>query len=210
MAAVLVARKAVAHGPMKSQRSHMQSKNENDLAFETESFRGRLVGSDDLSLYVDLYTSPIVMLHLGGAMTRSQAVAWFEKVLRWNAEENVRARYWSISENSTGRLVGCVSLVFHRRPALHGEVGIMLLPPAWRDGYSRQIMSGFIQRIFAPEWGMGLSELTAVCSANNRSACMLVEKLGFTAAPDAGTGLRTWRMRQCERQANPPGNSTAI
>lgn len=172
----------------------MQVSDSNPLAFETERFRGRLVGHDDLCLCIDLYTSPIVMLHLGGAMPRPQAEEWFEKLVEWNAEKVIRARYWAVSDARTKQPVGCLSLVIHKRPSLHGEVGIMLLPQAWRDGYSRQIMSGLIAGIFSPEWRLGISCLTAVCAVANRPACLLVEKLGFGCDAEVEGGLRRWRM----------------
>lgn len=165
-----------------------------DLSFETPRIRARLLCEDDLDLYLALYTDPDVMRYVGETMSRERAMNAFAKVLRLNADPAVGARYWRLVHRRTGAALGLASLVRDFASRERAELGMMLLPASQRTGTGFQALHAILRGIFAPPWGLGISELVTRHDARNTGANRLAEYLGFEREASTGHDLVLLRM----------------
>jgi ribosomal-protein-alanine N-acetyltransferase len=85
------------------------------------------------------------------------------------------AIYWGLRTLAGGRFVGCCDLADIDRWHKRGEIGFLLGPEAWGQGYALEAMRSVVAYAAAS----GLRRLTARTHLGNRRSELLLEKLGF-------------------------------
>lgn len=165
-----------------------------DWGFETGRVCGRLVGEGDVDLYLGLYADTSVMRYIAKPLNENEAAAMFTKALKHNANPAARARYWHLSHQRTGRVLGLAALVRDAALPNRGELGLMLLPHAQHTGTGIQALTCVIDGALSQRWALGMDEVTGRHAADNTGAARLVEHLGFEPFEIATPGSVGWRM----------------
>ncbi len=150
-----------------------------DWRFETPRLHARLVDSRDRDLYRSLYTDPAVMAHIGAVMSHAEADEVFAKVLGYNAETPVRARYWRLSDRSTDDVVGIQSVIRPLADPASLELGMMLLPQSQGQGLGIEASRRFIDLLLGNHWRLDIETVFARHAETNARVARLGATLGF-------------------------------
>jgi [ribosomal protein S5]-alanine N-acetyltransferase len=124
--------------------------------------------ADDLSLFVQLCTDPVVMQHVYSPFTQHQARTVFAERLRpWHPLSD-----------------GWLSFVIyhHADGSKLGTIGLKIIdhqckPQAQGQGFAAQAAEQLVSYAFLQ---LQLKKLIAICAAANSSSVKLLQKLGFT------------------------------
>lgn len=164
------------------------------LYFSTPRLTLRPLQPADKDFYCSLYCDPQVMKYISTPMTKTQAERAFKLSLKLTEQAHSYYSIVVLTEVVSNRLVGIVGLTaeqakLHRQPWFQAktlEIGIMLSPKFYNQGYGRESISHFVQ--FAlPELLTRLQQETRVCvktvfaktNVNNSKSCNLFEQVGF-------------------------------
>ena len=150
-----------------------------DWRFETARLQARLVDSRDRDLYRSLYTDPAVMAHIGAVMGEAEADAVFGKVLGYNAETPVRARYWRLSDPGTDDAIGIQSFIRPLADPASLELGMMLLPQSQGQGLGIEASQRFVDLLLGNHWGLDIETVFARHAETNARVARLGATLGF-------------------------------
>ncbi len=150
-----------------------------DWRFETHRLQARLVDSRDRDLYRSLYTDPAVMAHIGAVMSDAEADEVFGKVLGYNAETPVRARYWRLSDRSADEVVGIQSFIRPLADPASLELGMMLLPQSQGQGLGIEASQRFVDLLLGNHWGLDIETVFARHAETNARVAHLGASLGF-------------------------------
>jgi RimJ/RimL family protein N-acetyltransferase len=165
-----------------------------DWSFESARVCGRLVGEGDVDLYLGLYADASVMRYIAKPFNEDEAAAMFAKALKHNADPAARARYWHLSHQRTGLMLGLAALVRDAVLLNRGELGLMLLPHAQHTGAGIQALTCVIDGALSQRWALGMDEVTGRHATGNIGAGRLLEHLGFESFQIATPGSVGWRM----------------
>lgn len=150
-----------------------------DWRFETPRLRARLVDGRDRDLYRSLYTDGSVMAHIGTVMSGTEADVVFDKVLGYNAETPVRARYWRLSDRSTDNAIGIQSFIRPLADPASLELGMMLLPQSQGQGLGIEASQRFVDLLLGNHWGLDIETVFARHVETNARVARLGATLGF-------------------------------
>ncbi|MES2669186.1 MAG: GNAT family N-acetyltransferase [Pseudomonadota bacterium] len=150
-----------------------------DWRFETPRLQARFVDSRDRDLYRSLYTDPAVMAHIGAVMSHAEADEVFGKVLGYNAETPVRARYWRLSDRSTDEVVGIQSFIRPLADPASLELGMMLLPQSQGQGLGIEASQRLVDLLLGNHWGLDIETVFARHAETNARVARLGATLGF-------------------------------
>lgn len=183
----------------------MQADTAIDWRFETPRVRARLIDINDRDLYRNLYTDPAVMAHIGPAMNAAAADALFEKVLGWNSEWPMRARFWRMAEASDSP-IGLCSITRRKIAPDRIELGQMILPQRQSQRFGMEVALWIIDSLMSDRWGLGADDLIAHNIAANTRVNRIGVRLGFEQlGKDADAGHQeTWRLTHAAWLANQP------
>ena len=174
-----------------------------DWRFETPRIRARLIDSRDRDLYRALYTDPTVMALIGPTMNVDDADALFEKVLGWNTEWPVRARFWRMADAS-GAPIGLYSITRRKVAPDKIELGQMILPQRQSQRFGLEVALWIIDLLMNDRWGLGVDDLVAHNMAENTRVNRIGLALGFEQmGKDPETGHQdAWRLTHTAWQTN--------
>lgn len=107
----------------------------------------------DQQLFVALYTDARVMAYTGLQADANTVAGWFTYALRETADKQLF--YWRIEPKGLSAAVGLVALRLlqparqQNSGAGSAELGILLSPPYWRQGYAKQALTLLRDSCFA-------------------------------------------------------------
>ena len=165
-----------------------------DWSFEASRVRGRLVNEGDIDLYRALYADADVMRYIAAVMGPDEVAAVFANALRHNANPAVRARYWHVSHQRTGQMLGLAALVRDASLPTRGELGLMLLPKVQHRGFGAQTLECVVEGVLSQRWRLGVDEIVGRHAVDNVVVGRLVEHLGFKRFDIGSPGSVGWRM----------------
>jgi [ribosomal protein S5]-alanine N-acetyltransferase len=133
--------------------------------------------ADDVSLFVQLCTDPVVMQHVYSPFTQHQARTVFAERLRpWHPRSDGWLSF-VIYHHADGSKLGTIGLKIIDHQCKVAEIGFMLLPQAQGQGFAAQAAEQLVSYAFLQ---LQLKKLIAICAAANSSSVKLLQKLGFT------------------------------
>lgn len=174
-----------------------------DWRFETLRLQARLVEGCDRDLYRSLYTDVAVMAHIGTVMSEAEADVVFGKVLGYNAETPVRARYWRLSDRGTDDAIGIQSFIRPLADPASLELGMMLLPQSQGQGLGIEASQRFVDLLLGNHWGLDIETVFARHAETNARVARLGATLGFDHV-DRPAEQRASVEQPVERPAPPP------
>lgn len=170
-----------------------------DWRFAATRLHARLLDERDRSLVHALYTDPAVMAHVGPALSPEDADAFFAKLLRWNAENPVRARFWAYCD--LGEELSYIGLFSATRIAdapSTWELGQMLLPRRQRQGYALEISVRILDLLMSDVWGLGVEVAVGRHAGENTRLLRIGDALRFDRDDPDGHGRETWSLTREE------------
>lgn len=166
-----------------------------DWRFAATRLHARLLDERDRGLVHALYTDPEVMAHVGPALSPEDADAFFAKLLRWNAEIPVRARFWAYCD--LGEELSYIGLFSATRVAdapSTWELGQMLLPQRQRHGYALEISVRILDLLMSDVWGLGVEVAVGRHAGENTRLLRIGDALRFHRDDPDGQGRETWSL----------------
>ena len=148
--------------------------------FATERLDIRPWTPDDAEAAFDIYGRWEVTRWLGAQPKVTESVeAMRASIGRWTAREEGAYGIWAIVPRGSGVPVGTVLLVplqdGQARPTEEIEVGWVLHPDYWGNGYATEAAQGALDRA----WETGLSEIYAVVYPGNDASVAVTSRLGM-------------------------------
>jgi RimJ/RimL family protein N-acetyltransferase len=165
-----------------------------DWCFESAKIRARLIDSRDRDLYLKLYTDPAVMAHIGATKSEAEAIEVFEKVLGYNAETPVRARYWRLSHRSSDETIGMQSIVRTAADPAIVELGMMLLPQGQGQSFGIEASKRMVALLFGNHWRLDTQSVFALHASANARVARLGATLGFQPVERPALARAEWRL----------------
>lgn len=149
-----------------------------DWAFKTPRIRARLIDENDRELYRSLYGTPEVMVHIGPVMNVQDIDSLFLKVLGWNTEWPMRARFWRM-DDVAGDAVGLFSITRQKQDPATVELGQMLLPYRQGQGYGLESSLYILNILMGDSWGLSIENAIAHNEVENTRVNRIGVLLGF-------------------------------
>lgn len=126
----------------------------------------REITANDADFMMRLVSDPKVTRFIPGMIQdREMIVSWVQSL-------NPADHEYIVQIDGTDERIGECSLTEQGASA---EIGFMLLPKYWRQGYGTEVVNSLIDKARA----MKIKELTATTDERNRAAIHLLEKCGF-------------------------------
>jgi 3-dehydroquinate dehydratase/shikimate dehydrogenase len=161
------------------------------LEIETRRLRLRPWRVDDLDTLARWNADPLVMAHMGRPpMTRSETEAQFERHVRhW---EQHGFGIWAAEHKSSAAVVGRIGLSFHTEWPDDPEVGWMIDPDYWGQGFATEGGAATIRYGFEE---VGAARVVSICTPENDPSRRVMQKLGLrylTEKTHAELGVTLW------------------
>lgn len=134
----------------------------------TERLVMAVLGPDDLSFMLKLTGNPDVIRYVPGMITDAPTMeAWLRSLKPEDHEYQILLR-------ETGTPIGECSLTLNP-DGRTCEVGYMLLPEYWEQGYGTEAVAWLIELATS----LGMEKVTAMTHHDNAASSNLLKKLGF-------------------------------
>ena len=162
--------------------------------------RLRLLDESDRGLYHALHASPEVMRTVGPPLAADEIEARLGRVLRHNRAASPGHRAWAIEcMQDVPPRVGLVALL---RDGERAELGIMLLPAAWRRGIAAAAIATVLLHAFDR---MGRRQVDASRPHDEHAVIIdrLLARFGFKPAPGLRPGEAGWCLPRCRFRGGP-------
>lgn len=130
----------------------------------------------DRDAFAEMHADPEVMRDLGGAFTRTQSDAKFDRYRA--AFEQYGFTRWAV-EDPGGGFLGYAGVMFSRTDhplGLHPDIGWRFMQSAWGHGYATEAASVALQDAF---FRVGLQEVLSYTSSDNLRSQALMARLGL-------------------------------
>lgn len=166
-----------------------------DWRFAARRLHARLIDHRDRDLIHALYTDPTVMAHIAPTLTPQAADAFFAKMLGWNAERPVRARFWAYCD--FGQEMSYIGLFSATRVAdvpSTWELGQMLLPARQRQGFALEISVRILDLLMSDAWGLGVEVIVGRHAGENTRLFRIGDALRFERVDPDDRGREIWSL----------------
>lgn len=145
------------------------------MILETERLTMRALAAEDGPDVHRLTSDPEVMAHWDVEAIEDPDLTDVIVASQVQAADDGKAYFWAVTRTADGLFLGLVDLSdidrWHRR----AEIGFMLGPDAWGQGYGAEAMAAVVT--FAA--GLGLKRLMARTHVGNERSEALLTRLGF-------------------------------
>lgn len=131
----------------------------------------------DRDEFVELFSDPVVMAHVGGALGPEEARRMFAAILAGTHRRALAA--WMV-ERSAGGLVGHAALL--RGAAGEVELGFVLRPDSWGRGFATEIARALVAAAVAGHPG---APIIATVDIEHVASRRVLEKAGMVLAGSA-------------------------
>ncbi|WP_460831114.1 GNAT family N-acetyltransferase [Lysobacter humi (ex Lee et al. 2017)] len=151
--------------------------------------RLRPMDADDRALYRALYTDADVMAAIAPPLTAEQAERVFSRMLAHDTRDRPGHRHW-IVETHAGERLGIAALL---RDGPRAELGVMLLPSAWKRRVSTEAFELLLPHAFGP-LGLELVDAQRPDDAHARVIDRLLTPFGFVRGAPTRPGGARWLL----------------
>jgi RimJ/RimL family protein N-acetyltransferase len=154
----------------------------------------------DQWLFEELYCNTTTMQNIATPYSAEQIPAMFQRCRKADQKTASERRFYTLKSTSDQSAIGLISRVttgFSQAPA---ELGIMLLASARGTGCADEALASLC--LFCLEQ-LQMPAVMVRCHPQNKGACQLNIRLGFTAAPaelQDHSGLLCWWMPNTPKQ----------
>jgi RimJ/RimL family protein N-acetyltransferase len=132
----------------------------------------RPYSQSDLAAFTELNGDPEARRHVGGPLTRADAAVRFESFISGFA---VGADAWAVTLRESGVYIGHSWLVLDEG-ANHPELGFILAPSFWRQGYGTEVAKAVLGYALAHR---AYSRVVATVDADHGASIRVLERAGM-------------------------------
>lgn len=151
---------------------------------ETARTSLRLLGDQDVELYIRIYTDTEMMRHVCEPFTIQRARGAFEMTLAHNRARSSGLKTWVVHRRDIDNELGLLALNVDGRRA---EIGALILPQWQNMGFSTELINRLVEYAFHEQ---GVDLVYTRHRMSNGQADGLMKKLNFVRVPpqteDAG------------------------
>lgn len=144
----------------------------------TARLRLRPYREGDREEFVELFSDPVVMAHVGGALGPEEARRMFAAILAGTHRRALAA--WMVERADGSGLVGHAALL--RGEAGEAELGFVLRPDSWGQGYATEIARALVAAALAQVPGR---PIIATVDIDHVASRRVLEKAGLVLAGSA-------------------------
>ena len=164
--------------------------------FETERLRMRPLQADDETLFLDLYTDADTMRFIGAPLSPELAARRFRRILASTGQSPPERVFLAVLEKVTQSPIGLCAVVEFDAGRTRAEVGMMLVPKARAQGYSKECLAWLVTLTFAM---FPIGEVWVQYSPGHSVAERLVVSIGFSPGAavepsDGSPAQRVWSV----------------
>jgi ribosomal-protein-alanine N-acetyltransferase len=188
-----------------------------ELVLETERLRLTPLTEDDLDIATALLCDPEAMRYVDGAITPDEAEEHMSDAVKRGA--GGRIGIWCVRRKDTGQKIGDGVLlpipidqpdtdwslvVLEAYPSGNIEVGYLLIPEAWGQGFATEICTRLLRFVFEMT---DLKQIVAVTDPGNFASQHVLRKCGLRDVGHGhayGTDVRWFEMTRKEWGAQAP------
>jgi len=132
--------------------------------------------SEDLEDYVAIRTDPEVARHIPGhPLTRDESIEWFAQAGS-EIKKAGQALSLAIERLEDATIVGMAGLYWRNDVHRQAEIGFILLPPFFGQGFATEASAALLELAFV---GLGAHRVFAVLDASNRASEKVCQRLGM-------------------------------
>jgi len=158
--------------------------------FDTARLVMRPLRAEDETLYLECYTDPLLMKHIGDPLKPETALRSFKAALKINAANPPRRYMWTVVEKTSCTPIGLLSLVCEitANAETSVELGHFMLRQYQNKGYTLDAINKLIDVVFT---NTEFAAFIVNHDRDNHAVTRVVKKLGFLSNPEnSGTALK--------------------
>jgi RimJ/RimL family protein N-acetyltransferase len=143
---------------------------------QSSFFYLKLVTKDDIELFVEIYTDPMIMEHVGPAFNQETATELFNQCVNQTIKEQPKYLFYVIKNNQNNQKLGIIGLQWNQPESTSVELGVMIAKPYFSRGYAYKVTVLLMRYIFTE---LKLKSIVLFCNKNNSAANRGVTAMGF-------------------------------
>lgn len=146
--------------------------------FDTARLVMRPLRAEDETLYLECYTDPLLMKHIGDPLKPDKALRSFKAALKINAANPPRRYMWTVVEKTSCTPIGLLSLVCEitANAETFVELGHFMLRQYHNKGYTLDAINKLIDVVFT---NTDFAAFIVNHDRDNHAVTRVVKKLGF-------------------------------
>lgn len=151
------------------------------MNYKSERLTFREFKEDDFNLFYSLFSNEQVMKYtlLNRYSCEEDLQPYFQNVLKNNTTTQNREAYeFAVFLSSDDSFIGMADIEINYQNACGGcgEIGYLVLPPFWGNGYATEMANKLIEISFKD---IKLHRISASCNVNNVQSRRIMEKAGM-------------------------------
>lgn len=154
------------------------------------------VAKNDADFFVEIYTDPHVMKHIGPAFNQEEAMAIFNRCLNQITKDNPQYLFYVIKSKQKDEKLGIVGMLYNQPEKNCVELGVMIAKSYINKAYAYKALRLLIQHVFT---AFKVRVVVMICNESNTAASRISRGLGFHKKEifeDKNTNKRkiTWQI----------------
>jgi len=133
---------------------------------------------DDKALFIDIYTDPEVMQHVGNTLNVQAALKLFNQCLNQFSKVKPSNRMYVIKSTKNNQKFGVIGLLWNQPEQDCVELGVMIAKPFVSKGYAYKATALLMDYGFVE---LKLKSIVVFCNETNVMANRVAKALGFVS-----------------------------
>ena len=134
------------------------------------------ITKDDAEFFVEIYTDPHVMKHVGSVLSQEAAMGLFENCLKQLSNEQPQYLFYLIKSKRTDEKFGIIGLLWNQPEKNSIELGVMIAKPYINKAYAYKATKLLMKYVFT---NIDLEIIVVICNESNIGANRVSRALGF-------------------------------
>ena len=134
------------------------------------------VTKDDADLFVEIYTDPQIMQHVGPALNYDAAMILFNQCLEQITSKQPKNLFYVIKSTHTDEKFGIIGLMWNQPKKTSVELGVMIALPYINKAYAYKATNILVQHVFTE---LDVESIVVTCNESNVGANRVSRALGF-------------------------------
>jgi RimJ/RimL family protein N-acetyltransferase len=134
------------------------------------------LAKDDFNLFVEIYTDPQLMEHVGPAFNQESIIKLFKNCLNQIASEEPKYLFYVIKSKHTEEKFGIIGLLWNQPEKTSVELGVMIAEPYINKAYAYKATYLLMQYVFTK---LELKSMIILCNESNTVANRATKAIGF-------------------------------
>ena len=134
------------------------------------------VSKNDADLFVEIYTDPQIMQHIGPTLNQQAAIELFNKSVNQISIEQPKYLFYVIKRKQNNQKLGIIGLLWNQPKKTSVELGVMIAKSYINKGYAYKATDLLMQYGFVE---LNLNSIVILCNESNSVANRATQAIGF-------------------------------